>query len=98
MHGQPPVIIEPYGSAWPKRFESERLLLVPVLAPWLAGPIEHVGSTASPPLASIQLWRHSRIALLHRALIGGAGADALQIRLDIGERREIFFYEGSHRR
>jgi GrpB-like predicted nucleotidyltransferase (UPF0157 family) len=50
MHGQPPVIIEPYESAWPKRFESERLLLAPVVAPWLAGPIEHVGSTAVPGL------------------------------------------------
>ena len=50
MHGQPPVIIEPYDSAWPKRFESERLLLAPVLAPWLVGPIEHVGSTAVPGL------------------------------------------------
>ena len=46
MHGQPPIIIEPYDPAWPARFESERLLLAPVLAPWLVGPIEHVGSTA----------------------------------------------------
>jgi GrpB-like predicted nucleotidyltransferase (UPF0157 family) len=50
VHGQPLVIIEPYDSAWPKRFESERLLLAPVLAPWLVGPIEHVGSTAVPGL------------------------------------------------
>jgi GrpB-like predicted nucleotidyltransferase (UPF0157 family) len=52
MHSQPPVIIEPYDSAWPKRFESERLVLAPVLAPWLVGPIEHVGSTAVPGLPS----------------------------------------------
>jgi GrpB-like predicted nucleotidyltransferase (UPF0157 family) len=52
MNGQPPVIIEPYASAWPEKFESERLLLAPVLAPWLAGPIEHVGSTAVPGLAA----------------------------------------------
>jgi GrpB protein len=50
MHAQPPVIIEPYDSAWSKRFESERLLLAPVLARWLIGPIEHVGSTAVPGL------------------------------------------------
>jgi GrpB-like predicted nucleotidyltransferase (UPF0157 family) len=50
MHGQPPVIIEPYDSAWPTKFELERLLLVPVLAPWLVGPIEHIGSTAVPGL------------------------------------------------
>ena len=46
MHGQPPIIIEPYDPVWPARFESERRLLTPVLAPWLVGPIEHVGSTA----------------------------------------------------
>jgi GrpB-like predicted nucleotidyltransferase (UPF0157 family) len=50
MHDQPPVIIEPYDSAWPNRFESERLWLAPVLAPWLVGPIEHTGSTAVPGL------------------------------------------------
>jgi GrpB-like predicted nucleotidyltransferase (UPF0157 family) len=52
MHGQPPVVIEPYDFAWPQRFESEKLLLAPVLAPWLVGPIEHVGSTAVPGLAA----------------------------------------------
>ena len=50
MHDQPPIIIEPYDPAWPMRFESERWLLTPVLAPWLVGPIEHVGSTAVPGL------------------------------------------------
>jgi GrpB-like predicted nucleotidyltransferase (UPF0157 family) len=52
MHAQPPVIIEPYDYNWPGRFESERILLMPVLAPWLVGPIEHVGSTAVPGLAA----------------------------------------------
>jgi GrpB-like predicted nucleotidyltransferase (UPF0157 family) len=41
-----PVIIEAYDAAWVTRFEVERELLSEVLAPWLAGPIEHVGSTA----------------------------------------------------
>jgi GrpB-like predicted nucleotidyltransferase (UPF0157 family) len=50
MHDQPPIIIEPYDPGWPMRFESERQLLTPVLAPWLVGPIEHVGSTAVPGL------------------------------------------------
>jgi GrpB-like predicted nucleotidyltransferase (UPF0157 family) len=50
MHGQPPVIIEPYDSTWPMKFESEKALLVTVLAPWLDGPVEHVGSTAVPGL------------------------------------------------
>ena len=50
MYGQPPVVIEPYNPAWPDRFETERRLLLPILAPWLIGPIEHVGSTAVPGL------------------------------------------------
>jgi GrpB-like predicted nucleotidyltransferase (UPF0157 family) len=52
MYVQSQVIIEPYDSIWPEKFESERLLLAPVLAPWLVGPIEHVGSTAVPGLAA----------------------------------------------
>jgi GrpB-like predicted nucleotidyltransferase (UPF0157 family) len=50
MHGQPPVVIEPYDPAWPGRFEAERALLEPVLARWLAGPIVHIGSTSVPGL------------------------------------------------
>lgn len=47
-----PVQIEPYNAAWPAAFSSERMLLSRVLEPWLAGPIEHVGSTAVPGLAA----------------------------------------------
>jgi GrpB-like predicted nucleotidyltransferase (UPF0157 family) len=50
MHDQPAVIIEPYDSTWPTKFEAEKVLLTSVLQPWLAGPIEHVGSTAVPGL------------------------------------------------
>jgi GrpB-like predicted nucleotidyltransferase (UPF0157 family) len=32
------------------KFETERSFLAPILSPWLAGPIEHVGSTAVPGL------------------------------------------------
>jgi GrpB-like predicted nucleotidyltransferase (UPF0157 family) len=52
MQGQPPVIIEPYDSSWPLKFETEKALLASVLSPWLAGPIEHVGSTSVPGLAA----------------------------------------------
>ena len=45
-----PVIVVPYDLSWPDKFESERQILARVLAPWLAGPIEHVGSTAVPGL------------------------------------------------
>ena len=47
-----PVQIEPYSPSWPAAFEAERELLVSVLKPWLAGRIEHVGSTAVPGLAA----------------------------------------------
>jgi len=50
MHGQPPVIIEPYNSTWPAKFEAEKASLLSVLSPWLAGSIEHIGSTAVPGL------------------------------------------------
>lgn len=41
-----PIIVIPYDSSWPDKFEAERQVLARTLAPWLAGPIEHVGSTA----------------------------------------------------
>jgi GrpB-like predicted nucleotidyltransferase (UPF0157 family) len=47
-----PVHVVPYDPSWPRRFEEERVRLAEVLAPWLAGPIEHVGSTAVPGLAA----------------------------------------------
>ncbi len=50
MYGQPAVIIEPYDPTWPSKFEAEKGLLASALEPWLAGPIEHVGSTAVPDL------------------------------------------------
>lgn len=50
MHAQPPMMIEPYDSAWPAKFEAEKRILEQVPAPWLAGPIEHIGSTAIPGL------------------------------------------------
>lgn len=46
------VRVVPYDPTWPDRFEEERSALVAVLAPWLVGPIEHVGSTAVPGLAA----------------------------------------------
>ena len=42
----------PYDGSWPARFEAERALLEIALASWLAGPMEHIGSTAVPGLAA----------------------------------------------
>lgn len=50
MDVRPPIVIEPYNPLWPVRFETEQRLLRRVLAPWLSGPIEHIGSTAVPGL------------------------------------------------
>jgi GrpB-like predicted nucleotidyltransferase (UPF0157 family) len=50
MHGQPPVIIEPYNSAWPAKCEEECRRIAPILEPWLVAPLEHIGSTAVPGL------------------------------------------------
>src|SRR3954463_9093735 len=40
----------PYDPTWASRFDEERVLLERVLAPWLMGTIEHVGSTSVPGL------------------------------------------------
>jgi GrpB-like predicted nucleotidyltransferase (UPF0157 family) len=44
--------IVPYDPAWPDEFEAEKARLEPILAPWLAGEIHHVGSTSVPGLAA----------------------------------------------
>ncbi len=44
------VAVVEYDPSWPAQFEAERALLEPILASWLAGPIQHVGSTAVPGL------------------------------------------------
>jgi GrpB-like predicted nucleotidyltransferase (UPF0157 family) len=49
---QAPIEIVTYDPDWPRRFATEREALRKVLAPWLAGPIEHIGSTAIPGLAA----------------------------------------------
>src|SRR5436190_19706441 len=47
-----PVEIIPHDPAWAGRFEEERRLLLAAIGPWLAGPIEHIGSTAIPGLVA----------------------------------------------
>jgi GrpB-like predicted nucleotidyltransferase (UPF0157 family) len=44
--------IVPADPSWPALFEVERLALTGTVGPWLAGPIEHVGSTAVAGLAA----------------------------------------------
>ena len=52
MAGEAPVEIVPYDPAWPRLFEEERTALIDAIGPWLAGAVEHVGSTAIPGLAA----------------------------------------------
>ena len=47
-----PVEIVAYDSSWPELFAREAVLLHSTLNRWLAGPIEHIGSTAIPGLAA----------------------------------------------
>jgi GrpB-like predicted nucleotidyltransferase (UPF0157 family) len=72
----PQIEIVPYDSTWPEQFARERDALLPTLASWLAGPIEHVGSTAvkglpAKPVIDIMVPVHGlkqsrpAIALLH---------------------------------
>jgi GrpB-like predicted nucleotidyltransferase (UPF0157 family) len=50
--GEAPIEIVQYDPAWRLQFERERALLEVILAPWLAGPIEHIGSTAIPHMVA----------------------------------------------
>jgi GrpB-like predicted nucleotidyltransferase (UPF0157 family) len=52
MSSDAPVQIVPYDPDWPRRFEVERKLLTDAIGAWLAGSIEHIGSTAVPGLAA----------------------------------------------
>ena len=44
------VQLSDYQEEWPELFEREKSILLPILSPWVQGPIEHVGSTAVPDL------------------------------------------------
>src|SRR4051794_41879323 len=50
--GEAPIELASYDPAWPSRFRIESDELQRVLAPWLAGSVEHIGSTAVPGLAA----------------------------------------------
>jgi GrpB-like predicted nucleotidyltransferase (UPF0157 family) len=45
-----PVFIAQYDPAWPAGFDGERDRVAAVLEPWLAAPVEHIGSTSVPGL------------------------------------------------
>jgi GrpB-like predicted nucleotidyltransferase (UPF0157 family) len=41
-----------YDPTWPTRFVEQKTRLTMILSPWLAGEIEHIGSTSVPGLRS----------------------------------------------
>src|SRR5215472_9041663 len=41
-----------YDPAWPEQFRAEASKLTELLEPWLATPVEHIGSTSVPGLAA----------------------------------------------
>lgn len=47
-----PVFVVPYDPAWPGRFAEQREPVTALLSPWLAAPVEHVGSTSVPGLSA----------------------------------------------
>ncbi len=47
-----PVEVVDYDPSWPARFQDEAEILRRVLAPWLVGAVEHIGSTAVPGLCA----------------------------------------------
>jgi GrpB-like predicted nucleotidyltransferase (UPF0157 family) len=48
-----------YDSMWVERFIEQQARLYTVLAPWLAGVVEHVGSTSVPGLDAKPIIRSS---------------------------------------
>jgi GrpB-like predicted nucleotidyltransferase (UPF0157 family) len=73
------VFIEPYDPEWERSFLRERELVAGAIGPWLAGAIEHVGSTAVPGMpakpvvdmmAAVHSLEQSRPAIQSLASIG----------------------------
>jgi GrpB-like predicted nucleotidyltransferase (UPF0157 family) len=47
---QDPIKLVGYDRSWPMSFEHQRIRVEQALHPWLAAPVEHIGSTAVPGL------------------------------------------------
>ena len=45
-----PIKVVAYDTGWPDVFEQQRARVESALGPWLAGPVEHIGSTSVPGL------------------------------------------------
>ncbi|MGH9281716.1 MAG: GrpB family protein, partial [Acidimicrobiales bacterium] len=56
----------PYDPGWRRSFETERDRIEPALRPWLARPVEHIGSTSIPGMAAKAIIRHAGCRGRHR--------------------------------
>ncbi len=50
MIGGVVIAVSEYDPDWPAQFRAEAAALTELLEPWLAAPVEHIGSTAVPGL------------------------------------------------
>jgi GrpB-like predicted nucleotidyltransferase (UPF0157 family) len=76
---QDPIQVVPYDPTWPASFAHARDRVTTALAPWLVGPVEHIGSTAVPGLAAKPI-----IDMLARITHYEAGTQILPVMSAIG--------------
>src|SRR5215469_646522 len=51
-HEDQSIELNAYDPAWQQRFAEQQARLTAILKPWLAGEVEHIGSTSVPGLRS----------------------------------------------
>jgi GrpB-like predicted nucleotidyltransferase (UPF0157 family) len=72
------VEIVEYDPGWPEKFADQRGAVTAVLGPWLAGPVEHIGSTSVPGLPAkpvIDMLAPARSLLAAHDAVGALEAD-----------------------
>jgi GrpB-like predicted nucleotidyltransferase (UPF0157 family) len=52
MANEEPIYLKQYDPNWPKKFETEKLLVEKTLGPWIVDSVHHVGSTAVSNLSA----------------------------------------------
>src|SRR5579862_8328717 len=72
------VHLSDYDEAWPDRFGDQQARVAVILAPWLAAPVEHIGSTSVPGLRAkpvIDMLGPVRSLVRARDAVGPLAAD-----------------------
>ncbi len=86
-----PVEIVPYDPSWPGLFDEEKRALLETLSAWLAGPIEHIGSTAVPGLAAKPM-----IDIMAGVATLEGSRPALPVLADLGYRYAPYRADSEH--